>query len=115
MTALQNRINAEKAITKALIAEIAKAGFMVSVFDGEQTSRNMTKTAALDLAMNVDECKIYAQKYDDQGIIKSVAVFYLVYGNDGFDCIADHSVNDVTDQIMSVINPICDKWESKLI
>lgn len=114
MTHLQNRIKSEKAITKALIKAIADLGFMIAVFDGEETTRNMTQKAACELAGAVDECKIYAQKYNDDGVIKSVAAFYMVYGNDGYDCICDMSVNDTTDQIMAIVQPICDKWEEKL-
>ena len=114
MTHLQNRIKSENAITKALIKTIVDLGYLVSVFDGEETTRNMTKTDAYELARVVDECKIYAQKYNEEGVIKSVAVFYMVYGNDGYDCICDMSVNKITDQIMAVVQPICDKWEEKL-
>lgn len=114
MTVLQNRIKAEKAITKALISEIIKAGYFVQLWDGEETYKNLTVKSALEHAMSVDECSIYAYKIID-GVKSIKAMFYLVYGNDGFDCIADHSVNDITDQIMSAINPICDKWEDKLI
>ena len=42
MTHLQNRIKSENAITKALIKTIADLGYLVSVFDGEETARNMT-------------------------------------------------------------------------
>lgn len=113
MTALQNRIKAEKSITKALISEIVKAGYSVQLWDTEEMHKGLTAKQALDLAMDLDECNIYAYKIIN-GVKSVKAMFYMVYGNDGFDCICDHSVNDVADQIMTVINPICDKWEDKL-
>lgn len=113
MTNLQNRIKAEKAITKALIKTIADLGYSIQVWDGEEMHKELTKTEALDHAMAVDECSIYAYKIID-GVKSTKAMFYMVYGNDGYDVICDCSVNEITDQILAVVQPICDKWEEKL-
>jgi hypothetical protein len=87
------------------------------VYDGEEVYNNLTAKQALDHAMGVDECWIYARKPSEQtdGKFKTFATFYLVYGNDGFDVICDHSVNEYTDQILLAVNPVVEKWENKIL
>ncbi len=114
---LQTRIAAEKSITKALIKSVLDLGYIVAVYDGEEKYNNLTAKQALDHALSVDECWVYARKPSEQtaGKFKTFATFFLVYGNDGYDLICDHSVNEYTDQILLAVNPVIEKWENKLI
>jgi hypothetical protein len=117
MQNLKNRIACEKSITKTLIKSILDLGYLVAVYDGEQKYNDLTAKQALDNAMAVDECWIYARKHSEQteGKFKTYATFYLIYGNDGFDVICDHSVNEYTDQILLTVNPVVEKWENKIL
>jgi hypothetical protein len=113
---IQIRINAEKRITKALIKSILDLGYTVDVDNGEERLTNLTAKAALEHALSVDECNVYARKpsVTNQGKFVTVAAFFLVYGNDGYDCICDHSVNEETDQILLAVNPLVEQLEERL-
>lgn len=65
MTALQNRIKAEKAITKA--------DYSIQLWDSEEMHKGLTAKQALDLAMDLDECKIYAYRIID-GVKSIIAI-----------------------------------------
>lgn len=113
---LQTRIQAEKRITKALIKSILDLGYTVDVDNGEERFSNLTAKDAFDHAMSVDECNIYARKPSEKtaGKFVTVAAFFLVYGNDGWDCICDNSVTDETDQILLAVNPLIEQLEERL-
>ena len=113
---IQTRIKAEKRITKALIKSIIDLGYIVAVDDGEEYHNTLTASQALNHAMGVDECHIYARKPSEkaEGKFKTFAVFLLVYGNDGYDCICDHSVNEETDQILLAVNPLIEQLEQRI-
>lgn len=113
---LQTRINAEKRITKTLIKSILDLGYTIDIDDGEERLTNLTASQALEHALSVDECNLYARKPSEKtaGKFVTVASFFLVYGNDGFDCICDHSVTDETDQILLAVNPLIKQLEERL-
>lgn len=112
---LANRIAAEKAITKALVVSILTAGYSVKVFNGEEMSFAQTAKQAVEMATAVDECSVYACKVvEGESEPKSFAVFHLVYGNDGYDLISDHSVNDLTLKLLDTVDPVLVEWETKL-
>ena len=108
---ITTRIAIEKRITKFLLKTIESQGFDIRIWDGEE-GQNVSAIDALDLAMDLDECSIYAYAIED-GKKAYKASFYLVYGNDGYDVICDHSVNDVTSAILEVVQPLCDELELK--
>jgi hypothetical protein len=114
MTKLQQRIAAEKAITKALCKAILAEGYKIRVFDGEDWHKNQTVAQAVENAMAVDESRIYAYTVNDENKAVYHASWFMVYGNDGYDVICDYSVNELTDKIDKVLQPLCDKWEKKL-
>lgn len=115
MTKLDQRIAAEKAITKALCKAILAEGYKIRVFDGEEWHKNQTVAQAVENAMSTDESRIYAYTVNDENKAVYHAVWVMVYGNDGYDVICDCSVNDLTDKIDLVLDPLIEKWENKLL
>lgn len=103
---LAQRIANEKRITKLLLKSITDNGYKIRMFDSEEHYHDMTNKEALDLAMDLDECMIYATRDG-----KSVACFYMVYGNDGYDCLCDHSCDDVSEVILKPVEDLIEKLE----
>ena len=87
---LQTRIAIEKRIVHRVVKDALRAGYSVSVFDGEEFTLNHSTDSKTILAalMTTDEDTI--RLHDKDGNYQG-AVFF-VYGNDGYDVIADYSV-----------------------
>lgn len=117
MNRLQTRIAAEKAITKALAKECFSLGGLSSTViyvnygDFNDSTACTNPTQVWNAANAADECWLIVK---NQYTAAHLATFYMVYGNDGFDCIADMSVNEFTDKIDNALKPLIDKWEEKL-
>ena len=117
MTNLQNRIAAEKAITKA----IAKACFTFDNSEGTKIYVNYgnfsesiccdNPTQVVKAAFEVDECWLIVKNIHTG---KHLATFFMVYGNDGFDCWVDMSVTEFSTKVDKAIEPLINKWEEKL-
>lgn len=117
---LQTRIEIERKITAALCQSILDNGFVLEVDNGEYSVGCVGVESALEAAFATDECWIYAREKklgwafglptDELNI---VATFFMVYGNDGYDCLADHSVNDHTTKILETVEPLIEQLEEQ--
>ena len=112
MLNLKDRLACEKAIVKAIVKEAIAQGYQVAVFDGEEDwsePSNNWETIRKELhTMDEDTIRIIKDG-------KSKGAVFLVYGNDGYDVVCDHTVNDTIVGIVeseSVIK-ITEKWENK--
>lgn len=89
----------EKIIREMLKFAIGK-GYLVSVFDGEEypvkCSANIEEI--IENAMSVDEATLTFRDAETRNTIGKVL---LVFGNDGWDVIADHSDNLATREIVA--------------
>ena len=104
---LTTRLSVEKKITKLLLKTIIDMGYSICVDDGgERHFLNGTKSLAA--CLSVDEATVLPYIIEE-GQKRFLASFYLVYGNDGWDCIDDYSFNDVANKIMDIVEPYCDK------
>jgi hypothetical protein len=118
MTKLDQRIKAEKSITKALAKECFSFGGLsstkiyVNYGNFEESVCCDNPSQVWKAANEVDECWLIVK---NQYTGKTLGCFFLVYGNDGFDCIADMSVNEFTDKIDKALQPLIEKWEDKLL
>lgn len=92
-TVLANRFTAEGRVAGKLITAALDAGYVVSVFDGEEWvgKKLSKKTEIMALLFSTDEDQLIIR--DATG--NKVGWFHLVYGNaeDGSELIADHSDN----------------------
>lgn len=82
----------EDAIVRAAIEGLIETGYLVSYHDGGGFA--VLATTDVDRLMrevrSTDEAYLYARRPSDK---KWVGEVFLVYGNDGFDVIADHTIN----------------------
>jgi hypothetical protein len=109
---LKARIAAERQIIRALCAHCIKVGFMLSYNDGEEWAVKLSRDlkAIMEHVGSTDEATITIR--DNNG--ERIGGVSLVYGNDGYDVIADYTVNDQMEEIMHCIKPVIDKVENRL-
>lgn len=115
---VEQRIEVEKEVVRHLCNTMAKHGWAIqAVFDGEEIENPKTIEEALDVVFSVDEATINFRKQLGQGSSKT-HLAYIVLGNDGWDCICDHSLSDPNlagddfEKIMTEeIDPFCDALE----
>lgn len=84
------RQKVERTICSVLIREAVKAGYRLSVYNGEEfvTGQTTDRLELLKAMFSVDEEHLYF--YKDW---KRVGWVFLVYGNDGWDAINDYTTN----------------------
>lgn len=96
---VKRRIAVEKKIVIRTVAELLKAGYQLSVFDGEEESRITWDAKELHKAlMNTDEDFLNVWV---EGEAKQFGWVKFVYGNYGNDVISDYTVN-----LESVLAPV---------
>jgi hypothetical protein len=103
---IEQRIAIEKRMVRKLI-RVAKAhGYkLTKIWDGEQTEKVSTESDAMELVFNLDECRMYFKR-DDQ---PKAHCAVIILGNDGWDAIADCSVGEGWDDVMTAMNDYSDK------
>jgi len=92
----------ERAIAERLVTDALAQGFQVSVNDGEGwvLKRSTDVEAVMAALFSTDEDYIRIRKDGEQS---SVGTFTLIYGNDGWDVIADWSYSAETEAQMEQI------------
>ena len=92
----------ERAIAERLVTDAIALGCQVSVNDGEAwvVKRSTDSKAIMAALFSTDEDYIRIRK---EGEEDSVGTFTLIYGNDGWDVIADWSYSVETDALMEQI------------
>lgn len=106
---VQQRQAIEKKIVTFLVDKALTFGFSVTVFDGEEHPVRESKDMTLILD-NLFACDEEWLQFYDAGH-KIVGVVSLVYGNDGYDVIADHTVNAMTDKVMAEVDQYIEHLE----
>lgn len=87
---VEARQKLERELVEYLIDAAAASGFrLVAAQDGEEVFKNPSKSEAMDAVFSVDDSSLVFQK--DDGKKRMVSI---VLGNDGWDCIADHSYDE---------------------
>ena len=89
----------ERAIAERLVTDAIAQGYQVSVNDGEAwvVKRSTDSKAIMAALFSTDEDYIRIRKEGEEG---SVGTFTLIYGNDGWDVIADWSYSAETEAQM---------------
>lgn len=86
---IRSRAAIERAIVRSLLEEFHEQGFTFLVDDGgEERIACRTKTEALDALINTDDDQLGI--VNDKG--QTIGWIRLVYGNDGWDVMADWHV-----------------------
>lgn len=85
------RQNIEKQIVQAAVEGLVAAGYRVAVFDGEEVAHPPT-TNTSEIMQTLFACEMeWLHAHDEAGT--RIGWVALVYGNDGWDVIHDHTVN----------------------
>lgn len=108
--ALAKRIGIEKRLSSALVGACINRGYLVSLNDGQEwvikKSHNKTDILAAMFTTDTDTILIRAKSGEKAG------QFYLLYGNDGTDVIADYTHTEPCEAIWNeIIKPIIEKIE----
>jgi DNA-binding GntR family transcriptional regulator len=104
--ALRQRIEAR--IVEQIVDDALKAGYTLSVDDGGDALAVKDSTSrkdVLDALMNTDEDRLILTREDHRGAI------LLVYGNSGWDVIADYSVR--LEDVLAGANALAEKLEAE--
>lgn len=105
------RIRMEKRMASGLVRACLKRGYAVTIDNGEDKPIEKSKDyrAIMKELWATDEEHVLI--YDDKG--KYLGWFFLVYGNDGYDLIADYSANEVCDELYNTdIEPLANRVEA---
>jgi dihydroxyacetone kinase DhaKLM complex PTS-EIIA-like component DhaM len=102
----------ERQIIKALVTEAFKRGFTKIIIDNggddeEQITCTDTKEVMASIQQTDEEVMFFV--YPD--FSSPPLSVYLVYGNDGYDVIADHSSS--LNEIIDTIQPLIDTLEAQ--
>jgi hypothetical protein len=114
-TALAKRIEMERRMASALVKACLERGYWVSVNDGGEwvVKHSRSYQRVMEALYSTDLDLVRISKLDDEGAIKGAGTFHLIYGNDGYDLIADHSDNEACNAIWNeVIGPLADKMQA---
>ncbi|WP_323016432.1 hypothetical protein [Castellaniella sp.] len=88
----------ERAIVRKIVTDAASMGYTMNHFDGEYESEDNTNNPfeIMKAIMASDEESITFFNGD-----RAVGTVQLVYGNDGYDVIADNTENDEMNRILA--------------
>lgn len=109
---LDKRMAMERDVVAKLIQTAIAAGWTLrGVDDGEEFIATDTEAEAMEHVFSVDESTIFFKKLIDGKKIGCSC--FIVLGNDGWDCIADHSVQaafnaEVTDVMDAYTDALCE-------
>ena len=98
----------ERRIIRAIVKEALAVGITVSVYDGEEwTVKNSEKLSDIMKAvMTTDEDTLRFNRCSGERI----GDVLLVYGNDGWDVIADHTESIAMNNILAPGNAIANRY-----
>ena len=94
---IRSRIAIEKNIVSIIVSDAIEQGCKVAVNNGDEDSPILGDYA--DIMKEVLHTDEEALIFYKEG--KRVGTVYMVYGNDGWDAIADHTDNLITNRILT--------------
>lgn len=101
-----NRQKIERRVIRAFVKSALADGCEISVYDGEDfcLKRSSSEKDIMAAIMSTDEDSFVLRKNGER-----IGSVQLVYGNDGYDVIADYSVS--LEYLMADANSVADKAE----
>ena len=111
MTITQADIDARRAVERAIVEMVIddalSLGYTIRI--DEMQTRSTDKTVLLENIMAMDEDVLFflrpcTPEDDVQSGFKRVGFAHFVYGNDGWDALADHTDNEIVRAIVSRAN-----------
>lgn len=112
---LDQRLKAERSIIDAVVDKALALGYRLTVIqDGQRSeiARKSTDAAIIKSELHetdTDSLRVWAKDgtYCNGGIV-------FVYGNDGYDVIADHTDNREINEIIDAVQPLIDRLEKRI-
>jgi len=107
---LKNRIKCERRIVERVVDDALKAGYSVTVNDGEEDVlfASLDKVAILKSMFSTDEDRLYFHTKSGKA---SFGWVYFIYGNDGPDVINDWTDNEATNKLLMGANALANQIE----
>lgn len=100
---------ADHTISTACVYSLLGKGYKLSVYsEGVAEVKDSTNAVeVLTTMFNLDSCTLRGRKD------KNVITLLFVYGNDGYDCIADSSTNRATTKFCKELEPLLEYFEDQ--
>jgi hypothetical protein len=110
-TDIEIRIHIERKIVRAVVTEAIANGYTVTHNDG--VNNTVTVSAPLDIGLLMDQLHATDEEYliINHADGKRAGSVMLVYGNDGYDVIADHTASPLMDKIIKPADIMARKME----
>lgn len=110
-TQIEKRIAIERRIVSRIVKDAFKLNYTISVYDGEEYClKHSTSYAAVMNSIQSTDSDMLKIRSNDKTIIGNI---FLVYGNDGYDVICDHSDNELTNELLQGANTLAESIELK--
>lgn len=103
---------ADHTISTACVYGLLSKGYKLTLYS-EEGIEHKASTDAVDVLttmFNLDSCTLCGSK---EG--KDVVTLFFVYGNDGYDCIADSGTNRATTKFCKELEPLLEYFEDQFI
>jgi hypothetical protein len=105
------RVKMEQDIVKSVVRSALRAGYALSVYDGEhEYRRTQAEADVLKDMMETDEDYLYI--WDSMSSPVRLGWVYFVYGNGGWDVISDYTVSLDSTDILTEANALSDEFET---
>ena len=103
---------ADHAVSTACVYSLIGKGYKLTLYseEGVEVKDSTDAVDVLTTMFNLDSCTLRGAK---EG--KDVVTLFFVYGNDGYDCIADSSTNKATTKFCKELEPLLEYFEDLFI
>jgi len=108
---LAKRMRDEKIAASGLVKAILKAGYMISIDNGEDwpVKKSRSYREVMDNLWACDEEKLLLR---DMVSGEKIGWFYLVFGNSGAELVCDYSDNDACNAVYDALRPLIERLEA---
>ena len=125
MSAVAARQRVERSIVRRVILDALRAGYTLSVFDGEEVTLTQSTSARAVLAapFTTDEDWLLFSRPGDSALRLTTSAFFrpsinaregwvrFVYGNAGYDVISDYTTN--LEDVLKGANALTDRYSER--
>ena len=108
---VETRIKIEKTVVRLIVESVLSFCYCVSIHNGEyfSISHSRNKGEIMQNVMTTDTDVLVV--HSEFGV--NLGKIYLVYGNDGWDVVTDHTDNEIINLVLEDANKYAMKMEEK--
>ncbi len=102
---------ADHVVSTACVYSLLSKGYKLTLYseEGVEVKDSTDAVDVLTTMFNLDSCTLRGRKD------KEVVTLLFVYGNDGYDCIADSSTNKATTKFCKELEPLLEYFEDLFV